>query len=86
MESLALMVALLLGWLLLAGPVGVLLSRSVLAPLGITFGVLSAISGTAYLIGVPGTVRPLAIWAILSGVVAIHLGVLRYTAGKAGEQ
>lgn len=85
MESLALAVVLLLLWLLLAGPIGIYLSRTVLAPLGIVFGVLSVLCGMAYLVAQPVRVKPLAIWALLAGVVAIHLGVMRFTGGKVSD-
>lgn len=78
MESLARTVVLLVGWLVLLGPLGVVFGWSQIPIPALVLGALSVISGLAYLVAIPSAPVWLGMWAAMTGVYAVHLGMLTF--------
>lgn len=78
MESLALTVAGIVFWLICAGVIGMALSWSNFSASGILFGALSVISGAAFFVAAPGAPIWMALWAVVTGLCAVHIGMMTF--------
>jgi len=78
MESLALLVAGILGVMLIAGPIGILAVKYNYTRFGVLCGAASLFAGLWYLIGVPSAPPLIGLWAAGAGAYALYLGAQAY--------
>lgn len=76
MESLALLVTVIVLVLALLGPIGICASLWRAPILGMFLGALAVIFGAAYLAANSSAPAGLGVWAVGTGIYAIHRGML----------